>query len=100
DPTVTVIVRSFAGLDTQKIRIVGQVPQPKALPYRANMSVLDALIEVGGRTTSAAGNRARLVRSINGQQVSTTIRLDDLLKNGDLSANMPLEPGDIIIIPR
>ena len=91
---------SFVGLDTQKIRIVGQVPQPKALPYRANMSVLDALIEVGGLATSAAGNRARLVRSINGQQVSTTIRLDDLLKNGDLSANMPLEPGDIIIIPR
>jgi len=100
DPIVTVIVSGFVGPDTQQIRIVGEAVQPKALPYRANMSVLDAMIEVGGLTTFAAGNRASLVRTINGQQTSTTIRLEDLLNDGDLSANTPLQPGDIIIIPQ
>ena len=100
DPTVTVIVSGFVGPYTQQIRIVGEAAQPKAIPYRANMSVLDAMIEVGGLTTFAAGNRARLVRNINGQQISTTVRLEDLLKDGDVSANAPLQPGDIIIIPQ
>jgi polysaccharide export outer membrane protein len=100
DPTVTVIVSGFVGPYTQQVRIVGEASQPKALPYRANMSVLDAMIEVGGLTTFAAGNRARLVRTVNGQQTTATIRLEDLLKDGDVSANTPLQPGDIIIIPQ
>jgi polysaccharide biosynthesis/export protein len=100
NPIVTVIVTNFIGPYTQQVRIVGEAAQPKALPYRANMSVLDAMIEVGGLTTFAAGNRAKLVRSINGQQTSTTIRLEDLLKDGDVAENVPLQPGDIIIIPQ
>ena len=100
DPTVTVIVSGFIGPYTQQIRIVGEASQPKAIPYRQNMSVLDAMIEVGGLTTFAAGNRARLVRTVNGQQTNATIRLEDLLKDGDVSANTQLQPGDIIIIPQ
>src|SRR6266446_3311305 len=96
DPIVTIIMSQAVGLSSQQIRIVGQAAQPKALPYHANMSVLDALIAVGGLTTFAAGNRARLVRIVNGQQVSLTVRLRDLLDNGDLSANAALQPGDII----
>lgn len=100
DPTVTVIMNGFVGLPSQQIRIVGQATQPKAVPYRTNMSILDAMIEVGGLTTFAAGNRARLVRTINGQQVNSIVRLRDLLESGDLTANLALEPGDIILIPQ
>ena len=100
NPTVTVIVDGFVGLPSQQIRVVGQATQPKALPYRADMTVLDAMIAVGGLTTNAAGNRARLARSINGRPVTTTLRLQDLLQDGDLSANVPLQPGDIIMIPQ
>ena len=100
EPTVTVIMNGFVGLPSQQIRVVGQATQPKAVPYRTNMSVLDAMIEVGGLTTFAAGNRARLVRIVNGEQVNTIVRLRDLLESGDLTANIPLEPGDIILIPQ
>lgn len=100
DPVVTVIVDSFVGLPSQQIRVVGQATQPKALPYRADMTVLDAMIAVGGLTPYAAGNRAKLTRMVNGQPVTTTIRLQDLLEDADLSANTPLQPGDIIMIPQ
>ena len=100
DPVVTVIVTQFVGPYTEQIRVVGEAAQPKAISYRANMSVLDAMIEVGGLTQFAAGNRARVVRTVNGQQTSITVRLEDLLKDGDLTANTPLQPGDIIIIPQ
>jgi len=100
DPVVTVIVNQFVGPYTQQIRIVGEAARPQSLSYRANMSVLDAMIAVGGLTAFAAGNRAKLVRNANGQQTTTTIRLEALLKDGDVSANTPLQPGDIIIIPQ
>lgn len=100
DPTVTVIMSGFVGLPNQQIRVVGQATQPKALPYRAEMSVLDAMIAVGGLTNYAAGNRAKLTRIVNGQQVTMTVRLQDLLEDGDLSANTTLQPGDIIMIPQ
>jgi polysaccharide export outer membrane protein len=96
DPVVTVIVNQFVGPYTEQIRIVGEAAKPQSLPYRANMSVLDAMIASGGLTTFAAGNRAKLVRG----GTSTTLRLEDLLKDGDVSANAPLQPGDIIIIPQ
>lgn len=99
DPTVTVIVDTFAGLPSQQIRVVGQATTPKALSYRADMTVLDAMIEVGGLTPYASGNRAKLTRNVNGQPVTTTLRLQDLLEDADLSANTALRPGDIIIIP-
>ena len=100
DPTVTIIVSAFIGLPAQQIRIVGEATTPKAVHYRENMSVLDAMIEVGGLNTFAAGNQAKLVRTVNGQQVTTVVRLRSLLEDGDLTANVPLQPGDIIIIPQ
>ena len=100
DPLVTVIVSSFVGPYSQQVRIVGEAATPKSLPYLAHMSVLDAMIAVGGLTPYASGNRAKLVRKINGKEIETTLRLSDLLKSGDLSANTELQPGDIIIIPQ
>ena len=100
DPLVTVIVSSFVGPYSQQVRIVGEAAQPKALPYLAHMTVLDAMITVGGLTPYASGNRAKLVRKVNGKETETTLRLSDLLKSGDLSANTELQPGDIIIIPQ
>lgn len=100
DPIVTVIVSSFVGPYSQQVRIVGEASQPKALPYLAHMTVLDAMIASGGLTPYASGNRAKLIRKVNGKDVSTTLRLSDLLKDGDLSANAELQPGDTIIIPQ
>ena len=100
DPIVTVIVSSFVGPYSQQVRIVGEASQPKALPYLAHMTVLDAMIASGGLTPFASGNRAKLIRKVNGKDVSTTLRLSDLLKDGDLSANIELQPGDTIIIPQ
>ena len=100
DPTVTVIVSGFIGLPSQQIRIVGEATTPKIVHYHENMSILDAMIEVGGLNTFASGNQTKLVRMINGQQVTTVVRLRSLLDDGDLSANVALQPGDIIIIPQ
>jgi polysaccharide biosynthesis/export protein len=100
DPLVTVIVSSFVGPYSQQVRIVGEASTPKALPYLAHMTVLDAMISVGGLTPYASGNRAKLVRRVGGKEIETTLRLSDLLKSGDLSANTELQPGDIIIIPQ
>jgi polysaccharide export outer membrane protein len=100
DPLVTVMVSSFVGPYSQQVRIVGEASTPKALPYLAHMTVLDAMISVGGLTPYASGNRAKLVRRVGGKETETTLRLSDLLKSGDLSANTELQPGDIIIIPQ
>ena len=100
DPLVTVIVSNFVGPYSQQVRIVGEATTPKSLPYLSHMSVLDAMIAVGGLTPYASGNRAKLVRKVNGKETETTLRLSDLLKSGDLSANTELQPGDIIIIPQ
>lgn len=100
DPLVTVIVSNFVGTYSQQVRVVGEAARPQSLPYRQSMSVLDAMIAVGGLTQYAAGDRATLVRTVNGKQQSYRLHLDDLLKDGDMSANVPLEPGDVIIIPQ
>jgi polysaccharide biosynthesis/export protein len=100
DPLVTVIVSSFVGTYAQQVRVVGEAAKPQSLPYRQNMSALDAIIAVGGLTQYAAGDRATLVRTVDGKQTSYRLRLDDLIKDGDMSANVPLEPGDVIIIPQ
>lgn len=100
-PSVTVIVTSFAGPYDQQVRIVGEATEPMALPYRDRMTVLDAMISVGGLTEFAAGNRAVLVRQDDaGNAQNYTVRLDDLLEEGDISANARLLPGDIIIVPQ
>ena len=100
DPLVTVIVSAFVGPYSQQVRIVGEATTPKSLPYLSHMTVLDAMISVGGLTPYASGNRAKLVRRVGGKETETTLRLSDLLKSGDLSANTELAPGDIIIIPQ
>jgi len=99
DPLVTVIVGGFVGVFGDQIRVVGEAAQPQALPYRAQMTVLDVMIAVGGLTEFAAGNNARLIRSVNGKQEIGALRLEDLLRDGDISANVPVVPGDILIIP-
>ena len=101
DPLVSVIVNEFAGTFSQQIRIVGATAQPASLPYRANMTVLDAMIAVGGLSEFAAGNRAKLIRFDKqlGRQREYALRLTDLLKWGDSKANVLLQPGDVIIIP-
>ncbi len=101
DPLVSVIVNTFAGTFSQQIRIVGATEKPASLPYRANMTVLDAMIAVGGLSEFAAGNRAKLIRFDKqaGSQREYALRLSDLLKDGDSQANVLLQPGDVIIIP-
>ena len=99
NPLVTVIVSGFVGPFSEQIRVVGEAANPQAIPYREHMTLLDLMIAVGGVTEFAAGNRATLVRWINGQQQQFRVRIDDLLKDGDISANVDLLPGDILIIP-
>ena len=101
DPLVSVIVNEFAGTFSQQVRIVGATEKPASLPYRANMTVLDAMIAVGGLSEYAAGNRAKLIRFDKqlGRQREYALRLSDLLKHGDSKANVLLQPGDVIIIP-
>lgn len=100
-PQVSVIVSNFSGTFSQQIRVVGASEKPAAIPYRANMTALDAMIAVGGLNQYAAGNKARLVRydRKTGRQTEYALRLGDLLRNGKSSANVRLEPGDVIIIP-
>nr|WP_210413832.1 XrtA/PEP-CTERM system exopolysaccharide export protein [Luteithermobacter gelatinilyticus] len=98
-PIVTVIVSGFSGPFAQQVRVVGSATSPRAIPYRANMTLLDLMIEVGGTTEFAAGNRAVLARVENGVQREYSLRIDDLLKDGDVSANVKINPGDVIIIP-
>ncbi len=100
DPTVTVIVNSFVGPYSQQVRIIGEAVTPKAIPFSAHMTALDAMIAAGGLTPFASGNRAKIVRKVDGKDVETRVRLSDLLKSGDLTANTDLRPGDIIIIPQ
>lgn len=101
EPLVSVIVNKFAGTFSQQVRIVGATEKPASIPYRANMTLLDAMIAVGGLSEFAAGNRARLIRfdKESGRQKEFAIRLGDLLRKGDSQANVMLVPGDVIIIP-
>ena len=99
DPLVTVIVSGFQGVYQTQVRVVGQATAPQALPYRDNMTLLDVMIAVGGLTEFAAGNRSKLVRTVDGETVQATVRLEDLIRDGDISANVPVAPGDVIIIP-
>ncbi|WP_086617211.1 XrtA/PEP-CTERM system exopolysaccharide export protein [Erythrobacter tepidarius] len=100
-PIVSVIVNTPEGNFTQQVRVIGATAQPASLPYRANMTVLDAMIAVGGLSEFAAGNSAKLIRQNRetGKQEEYRLRLSDLIRRGDASANVMLMPGDTIIIP-
>ncbi len=101
EPLVSVIVNKFAGTFGQQVRVIGATGKPASLPYRANMTLLDAMIAVGGLSEFAAGNRAKLIRfdKETGSQREFALRLGDLLRKGDSRANVMLMPGDVIIIP-
>ena len=101
EPLVSVIVNKFAGTFSQQVRVVGATEKPASIPYRANMTLLDAMIAVGGLSEFAAGNRAKLIRfdKESGRQKEFSLRLGDLLKKGESKANVMLMPGDVIIIP-
>ncbi len=98
-PQVNVIVQGFVGTPGAQVRVLGQAVQPRSLPYRERMTLLDLVIEAGGLTEFASGNRSRLIRTVDGQRREIRVRLDDLIKRGEVDQNMPLEPGDILIIP-
>lgn len=99
-PVVTVMVTSFVGPYSRQIRVIGEATNPQALPYSDDMSLLDVMIGVGGLTKFAAGNRAVIVRKVDGKIAQYSVRIDDLLKDGDVSANVPMLPGDVLIIPQ
>lgn len=99
DPVVTVSVSGFVGPFSEQVRVIGAASKPQAYPYRQYMTVLDLMIASGGLTDFANGNGAKLVRVKNGKQMTYDVRLDDLVRDGDISANVDILPGDIVIIP-
>jgi polysaccharide biosynthesis/export protein len=98
-PVVTVVVTEFVGPYSEQIRVIGEASKPQALPYREEMTLMDVLIEVGGMTDFAAGNKARIIRNVEGKQQQFSVRLDDLIRDGDITANVPMRQGDVLVIP-
>jgi len=98
-PVVTVIMQGFVGESQQQIRVVGQAIAPASLQFKQGMTLLDVMIEVGGLAEFAAGNRAKIIRKQNGQQIEIRVRLDDLLNDGKIDENVAMRPGDVLIIP-
>jgi polysaccharide export outer membrane protein len=99
-PVVTVMVTNFGGPYSQQIRVIGEAAKPQALPYRENMTLLDVMIAVGGITDFADGNKASILRTGGGKTQQFGVRLTDLVRAGDLSANVAIRPGDVLIIPQ
>jgi polysaccharide export outer membrane protein len=99
-PNVTVIVRNFVGPFSRQIRVIGEAAEPQAIQYRDHMTVLDVMIMTKGLTRYAAGNRSVIVRRVGDRQESIRVRLSDLLKDGDISQNVEVQPGDTLIIPQ
>lgn len=100
EPTVTVMVTSFVGPADRQIRVIGEVAQPISLPYKAELSVLDVVIATKGLTKFADGNRAVIVRQEPGGARTYNVRLDDLIKEGDVSQNVRMQPGDTLFVPQ
>lgn len=101
DPSVTVIVRGFVGPLDRQVKVIGEATEPLALPYRDHMTVLDVMIATKGLTKFAAGNSALIVRrEPDGRQATIKVRLNDLVKDGDISQNVEMAPGDTLIIPQ
>lgn len=100
DPIVTVIVTSFNGPFSRQVRVVGEAAHPQAIAYRDNMTLLDVMIASGGLTLYAAGNRSTIVRTVGDKETAFRVRIADLIKDGDVSANVQMLPGDVLIIPQ
>lgn len=99
EPVVSVMVSNFVGQYSEQVRVIGEAAKPQNLPYRQKMTLLDVMIAVGGLTEFAAGNRATIVRPSEGNK-QYSVRIKDLVKGGDISANVEMRPGDIVIIPQ
>jgi polysaccharide export outer membrane protein len=99
NPVVTITVTGFVGRHDEQIRVVGEVTNPLTIPYREHVTALDVIIAAGGLTEFAAGNRATIARSIGGKRSRISVRLKDLVEDGDLSANVRMYPGDVLFIP-
>ncbi len=99
NPLVTVMVSGFNGPFDQQIRILGEAQQPLAIPFQADMTLLDVMIRVGGVTDFADGDNATLVRLSDGEMREYRVRIDSLVRDGDISANIAMLPGDVLIIP-
>ncbi len=97
-PKVSVVVTVALSVFSQ-VKVIGQVKTPESLPFREGMTVLDAVLAVGGLGQFAAGNRAQLIRTENGKQTEIKVKLDSLLNNGDMKQNLPLRPGDVLVVP-
>jgi polysaccharide biosynthesis/export protein len=99
EPVVSVVVTTFVGPYSEQIRVVGEAARPQLLPYRKNMTLLDVMIAVGGITEFADGNAASIMRTAEGNK-QYGVRIRDLVKRGDVSANVEMRPGDVLIIPQ
>jgi len=99
DPVVTIVVTSFVGPANEQVRVIGEAAKPQVLPYRRDLTVLDVMIAVGGLTDFADGNAARIFRVADGGKLYS-VRLRDLVRRGDITANVEMKPGDILIIPQ
>jgi polysaccharide export outer membrane protein len=99
DPIVTVTVQNFVGPFSEQVRVIGEAAQPRAINYTQHMTLLDVMIQVGGLTEFADGDDAVLIRIEQGEQKQYQVMIDKLLKEGEISANVDMLPGDIIIIP-
>jgi len=98
-PTVNIIVTQAVSAFSQ-VKVLGQVTRPQAVPYREGMTVLDVVLQVGGLGPFAAGNRAKIVRTENGKQTEIHVRLVDLINKGDMKQNVPMLPGDVLVVPQ
>ncbi|MDF2180032.1 polysaccharide export protein [Aliiglaciecola sp. CAU 1673] len=99
DPIVTVSVTGFSGPFSEQVRVIGEASNPQAVNYKQNMTLLDLMIAVGGLTEFAAGDSAKLIRVVDGKQREYALKLDSLIKDGDIEENVDILPGDILIIP-
>jgi len=99
DPLVTIILGNGLGPYSEQIRVIGQASKPQAVSYKENMTLLDLMVQVGGLGQYASGNRARIIRKVNGVQQEFRVRIEDLIEDADISANVNVLPGDILIIP-
>jgi len=99
NPVATVSISEFSGNRDQQVRIIGSSAEPTSVPFNVGMTLLDLLIEAGGVGEFASGNRATLIRSADGERKNYSLRIDDLVRKGDISANVELHPGDVVLIP-
>lgn len=99
-PVVTVTITAFVGRSSEQIRVIGEVTTPQTIPFKEDLTLLDVMVAVGGLTEFASGNGASISRvNPDGNRVKVNVRLNDLIKGGDINANIAMEPGDVLFVP-